>query len=401
MNSFHAALEIGTTRTVLAIGETENGGPLRVTSHAEIPSTGVRKSQILDIAQATQSIRSVLQKIEREQAAGGSSVTVGNVVLAVSGQHIKADPFSGPVQVEGARVGDEDLNAVADATRTMPLPKDRELLDIIDQDYVLDSLGNISSPKGMAGRILTLNTLQVHADRNRIQDARTAADAAHLEIREPVFAVTCAAEAVLEDYEKRNGVVVIDLGGGSTGYAAYCDGYAAATGVIGVGGDHVTNDIANAFQTTNAQAEGLKTAVASALIRPAEGTAARVRVEQGESTLMDNRTVSRRALDAVVNARMMELFTIIRETLEEQDVLHRLHRGVVLTGGGAALRDVEPLAEQVLGVQVRVGRPVNVLGFENAESPASYATIAGALLYAQRNYEEKSVLDSIFGRFFK
>ena len=401
MNSFHAALEIGTTRTVLAIGETENGGPLRVTSHAEIPSTGVRKSQILDIAQATQSIRSVLQKIEREQAAGGSSVTVGNVVLAVSGQHIKADPFSGPVQVEGARVGDEDLNAVADATRTMPLPKDRELLDIIDQDYVLDSLGNISSPKGMAGRILTLNTLQVHADRNRIQDARTAADAAHLEIREPVFAVTCAAEAVLEDYEKKNGVVVIDLGGGSTGYAAYCDGYAAATGVIGVGGDHVTNDIANAFQTTNAQAEMLKTLEASAIVSPDGGDSPRVKVELGENTLMDNRTISRHALDTVVNARLMELFTVIRETLEDRDVIHRLHSGVILTGGGARMKGIDRLAEQSLGTSVKIGRPIHVDGLDDVEFPPAYATIAGTLLYAHRNYEEHSFLQDIFGRVFK
>ena len=401
MNNFFAAIEIGTTRTVLAIGESENGGPLRVTSHAEIPSTGVRKSQILDINQATQSIRSVLQKIERQQAEGGTSITIGNVFLAVSGQHIKADPFFGSVQVENARVSDDDLNAVMDAARTMTLPKDRELLDIIEQDYVLDNFGGITSPKGMAGRVLKLNTLQIHADSNRIQDARTAADAMHLEVREPLFAVTCAADAVLEDYERKNGVLVIDLGGGSTGYAAYCDGYPVSTGVVGVGGDHVTNDIANAFQTTNAQAEGLKTEISSALIRPADSTLARVKVEQGESSLMDNRTISRRALDAVVNARLMELFTVIRETLEDQDVLHRLHSGVVLTGGGAQQRDIESLAERVLGVSVRIGRPINVVGLENVEKPASYATIAGTLLYAQRNYEEKSVIDSLFGRFFK
>ena len=116
---------------------------------------------------------------------------------------------------------------------------------------------------------------------------------------------------------------------------------------------------------------------------------------------MDNRTISRRALDAVVNARLMELFTVIRETLEDQDVLHRLHSGVVLTGGGAQQRDIESLAERVLGVSVRIGRPINVVGLENVEKPASYATIAGTLLYAQRNYEEKSVIDSLFGRFFK
>lgn len=401
MSDLYAALEIGTTRTVLAVGETDGNGRLKITSHAEIPSTGVRKSQILDITQATQSIRSVLQKTEKLQDENGSKVTIGNVFLAVSGQHIKSDSFFGSVQVEKSRVGNEDLNAVLSSARTMTLPKDRELLDIVDQDYVLDNRGGISAPLGMAGSVLKLNTLQIHADRNRIMDARTAAEAAHLEIREPLFAITCAADAVLQDHEKKNGSLVIDLGGGSTGYAFYCDGYVVATGVIGVGGDHITNDIAHAFQTTNAQAEGLKINSACAIIRSADGESARVRVEQGENTLMDNRTISRRALDTVVNARLMELFTVIRETLEDQDILHRLHSGIVLTGGGARLREIDTLAEQILGASVRIGRPLNIDGLENEDFPAAYATIAGALLYACRNYEEKSAFGGLFERLFK
>ena len=401
MNNIYAALEIGTTRTVLAIGESENGGRLKVTSFAEIPSTGIRKSQILDINQATQSIRSVLQQIERKQDEAGAKITVGNAFLVVSGQHIKADSFSGLAQVENSRVGDEEINEVRRAAQAMTLPKDREPLDIIEQDYVLDNLGGITTPKGMSGRVLRLNTLHIHADSNRIQDARTAADAAHLEIREPLFATTCAADAVLEDYEKKNGALVLDLGGGSTGYAGYSDGYLVSSGVIGVGGDHITNDIAHAFQTTNAQAEGLKTLEASALIPPANGEAPRIKVELGENTLMDNRTISRRALNTVVNARLLELFTAIRETLEDQDAIHRLHSGVILTGGGARMRDINRLAEQVLGTSVRIGRPIHVDGLDGTEFPPAYATIAGALLYAHRNYEEKSIFDDIFGRIFK
>ena len=400
MKNLYAALEIGTTRTVLAIGEAETGGRLRLTCHAEIPSTGVRKSQIFDVSQATQSIRSVLQQIERKQEQAGSKITLGNAFLVVSGPHVKADPFSGMAQVEGSHVKEDDLNEVLRAAHSMPLPRDRELLDIVDQDYALDTLGGLLKPLGMSGRLLTLNTLQIHADRDRVKDARAAADAAHLEIREPLYAATCAADAVLEDYERKNGVLVLDLGGGSTGYAAYLDGYPVTTGVIGLGGDHVKNDIAHAFQTTYAQAEGLKINAASALVTGKDDAAPRVRVEQGENTLMDNRTISRRALDTVVNARLMELFTVILETLEDQDVVRRLHAGVVLTGGGAQLRNIDALATQVLGVNVRIGRPVNIDGLEDVEAPCSFATIAGALLYAHRNYEEKSFLDNI-RRIFK
>ena len=398
MNSIYAALEIGTTRTVLAIGESEPGGRLKVTCHADILSTGVRKSQIVDINQATQSIRSVIHEIERKQEASGSKITIGNAFLAVNGQHVKATPAQGIAQING-KVGDEELNEVLRNSRSVPMSKDCELLDIIDQDYVVDDRGSTATPKGMSGRILKLNTLQITADRNCIQDARTAADAAHLEIREPLFAITCAAEAVLDEREKRNGVLVIDLGGGSTGYAVYSDGVAVTTGVIGVGGDHITNDIAHAFQTTNAQAENLKVTEASALLSAANGSP-RIKVETGDNPLMDNRTISRQALDTVVNARLLELFTIIRETLEDQDLLHRLHSGVVLTGGGAQMSGVEALAAQALGMPSRIGTPIQVDGLEDVSFPASYATIAGTLLYASRNYEEKSILDGLFGRFF-
>lgn len=400
MSALYAALEIGTTRTVLAIAEAEPGQHLKITCHAEIPSTGVRKSQILSIPDATQSIRSVLREIEKRQLEQGSKVTIANAFLVVSGQHVLATPASGQALVDGSKVTLNEINEAQRIARQMPIPKGRELLDIIDQDYVLDNRGGLSDPKGMSGNVLKLNTLQVHADANRIQDARSAAEGARLEICEPVFAATCAADAVLEDHEKKNGVLVLDLGGGSTGYAAYVNGYLVSSGVIGVGGDHVTNDIASAFQTTNAQAEALKLETAAAELGQYTGENARTKLS-GSSTLMESRTISRRALDTVVNARMKELFTIIRETLEEQDILHHLHAGCILTGGGANLRGLETVAEKELGLSVRKGRPLAIDGLEKEAEPWNFAAIAGALLYAQRTDDSSSLFSGIFGRLFK
>ena len=401
MSKIHAALEIGTSRTVLAVGETQAGGRMKILSHAEIPSSGVRKSQIIDISQATQSIRSVLREIEAKQDSTGGNVEIHNALLVASGQHIHVANAEGNAVVAGGRVGDAEIMEAARRSREMPIPKGRELLDIVDQDYQIDSLAGITSPKGMSGRMLRLNTLQIHASSDRIQDARTAAEGARLEISEPVVAATCTADAVLEEHERRNGVLVLDLGGGSTGYAAYCDGYLAAAGVVGVGGDHVTNDIAYAFQTTNAQAERLKTDEASAVIGQYTTDNARVRLT-GSSALMESRAISRRALDTVVNARLKELFTVIRETLEEADLIHRLHAGVVIAGGGAGMRDLESLAELELGLGVRRGRPLQVDGLEDVSDPWAFATISGALLYSQRaSGTDKSFLGDIIGRFFK
>ena len=391
MTNVYAALEIGTTRTLLAIGEAEADGRLKISCLSEIPSTGVKKSQILDINQAVQSVKSVLREAERTHP----DLSIGNAFLVVSGQHIVADPAVGTVQIAGNKVSEEDIADVSESARSMPLPKDRELLDIVDRDYELDNLGGISAPKGMTGRILKLNVLNVHADSNRIQDARNAAGTAHLAIREPLFAATCAADAVLEEHERRNGVLVLDLGGGSTGYSAYSDGTLVTAGVIGVGGDHITNDIAHAFQTTQAQAEQLKTTEASAVVSRNNARPPRVKMP-GKTPMMDSRSISRLALDTVVNARLREMISIIREKLESRDLLHRLHAGVVLTGGGAAMRDIDLLVHRELGASVRPGRPIHVDGLEDAANPPSLAAIAGALLYAHNNYAEKPIFD--FGK---
>ena len=400
MTNIYAALEIGTSRTVLAVGEAQSGQRLRVTSHAEIASAGVRKSQIFNIAMSSQSVKSVLKEIERNQLEKGTVINIENAFLVVSGQHVKADRFQGSAQIARRKVSAEDMEEAARNARAMPLPRDRELLDIIEGNYSVDGYGGTTTPEGISGQIIRLDTIHVHAEANRINDARTAAGEAHLELREPLFAATCAADAVLSDAERRDGSLVLDLGGGCTGYALYADGGLAATGVIGVGGNHVTNDMACAFQATQAQAEELKVAEASAIVGADPDAAPRIQIP-GSSPLMEQRTISRHALDTVVNARCRELLAIIRETVEEAGLLHRLHAGVVLTGGGAALRGFADLARRELGADARLGFPSQVDGLEDAAFPPSFAAIAGALMYAHRNYEEKSLFQTIFGGFRK
>ena len=248
MSNIYAALEIGTSRTVLAVGEAENGGRLKVVCHAEIPSSGVRKSEILDMNQAVQSVRGVLNDIAKKD----KDLSIADALLVISGQHVVAEVNQGVATIETGCVTADDMREADENARQRQPGKDRELLDIVEQNYTVDDRG-VLSPKGLAGRVLKLNTLHIHADAKQIQNARSAAETAKLEISEPVFAATCAAEAVLDDNDKKNGALVLDLGGGSTGYAVYCDGYLVDTGVIGVGGDHVTNDIAHAFQHGLAQ----------------------------------------------------------------------------------------------------------------------------------------------------
>ena len=400
MNELYAALEIGTSRTVLAIGGCERDMPLKIACIGDVPSAGVRKSAISNIANATQSIRSALSQIERKLKESGDSVTIGNAYLVLNGRDISATPYQSPVPVERGKVSQRDIDICREAVRQMSVGEDRELLDIVEQTYQLDDMGMVTDPAGLSGRILKLSALYLTANRALVDNARTAASACHLELRDSLFSATCAADAVLSAAERRDGVLLLDLGGGSTGYAAYIDGILTDVNVIGIGGEHINNDIAHAFQTTLGQAEELKVSHASAVVSPDAPGDGRVAI-RGTSALLESRTVSRRALDTVVNLRCKELLAIVRERLEESNVLHRLHGGVVLCGGGAAMRGIQELIRRELGLPVRIGVPAGVAGLEKVPHPEAFASVAGALLYASRNGESRWGVGDFFRGIFR
>ncbi len=399
MTNLYAALELGTSRTVLAVGAARPGERLKILQHAEIPSSGVKKSQIINIKQTAQSIKSVISEIQNKQGKNGDNLTIGNAFLVLSGSHIKVDHFCASTQIAGGKVSNSDIEQVVNDSRMRPLQNDREILDIIEQTYKVDTIGGIDSPKGMSGNTLHLDTLHIHGSAARINDAKTAADEANLELRDPLFAAVCAADAVLNDSEKQHGALVIDLGGGTTGYAVYYGGYLATANSIGVGGEHVSSDISHAFQTTHAQAEDLKKNEASAFLTSSSTLSPRVKLS-GSSPLMETRSISRRALDTVVNLRMKELIGIIKDEIHEHDLLHRLQAGVVLTGGGAAMRGLAELVRKEFRLNVRIGKPIYVDGFSETSAPHTFAAISGALMYAHKNYERKPLF-SIFKGLFK
>lgn len=385
-----AALEIGTTRTVIAIGEPLGGGRVKVAAVSHIPSSGVRKSQVVDVAQARYSIESVLKRL-----ADQSDYSIGQAYLAVSGPQIRTKMVLAQCPVDGGIVRDEELLEIDSRSYETGLSPDRYPIELSQINYRLDDVDRIASPKGMSGRLLSLHSLCIHGSAQRIADARSAARDAKLEFPDIAFAGTCAAAAVLSAQNKRDGALVIDLGGGSTSYTAWTDDHLVQAGVVGVGGDHITNDIRIAFSVSLAQAEQLKTSSASATISP-EDASLRISVPDPMPGFKAA-SISRRALNTVVNARLQELFAIIRAKMDEEDLLHRLNSGVVLTGGGAAMPGIVELATAVFGCGVRIGRLVpEIEGLENDPHPESLAVLSGLLLLAQTQHAPApSFLDAL------
>ena len=209
---------------------------------------------------------------------------------------------------------------------------------------------------------------------------KAAAQHAKLEIADVYFAGTCAANAVLSAADRNAGVLSIDIGGGSTSYSLYEGGRNIHAGVIGVGGDHVTNDMRTAFSLTQAQCEELKRS-SSAIVG---GNAGPARMAVASTTPgFDPVTISRRSVETVVNARLQELFAVILDALDHENLAHRFNAGIVLTGGVSSTPDIAALAEHVFGRRARIGSFVpDIAGLENGPAPATYATVAGLLLTA-------------------
>ena len=384
-----AALEIGTSRTVICVGESDESGRMRITGVGTYPSTGVRKGQITDLSQASVGVESAAKQAEKQ-----ADVSIWQVLLAISGGHIQAAVNTGMATIRsGDRVvSKEDIEEVTENAQTVQIEADRQVLHTITQSYMVDDQPGIVKPEGMRCKVLSLNVMAVHGMKNRIDNAVSVAKNVQLEVTDVAFSGICAALAVLTPEQKRNGVVLVDLGGGTTNYIAYCNNVISAVGCIAVGGDHVTNDIALAFNIPLNRAEEIKRSEGCAVIDP--DTSGR-RVVLSADVGFEERLLSCKALHTVINSRMDETFRVLRSKLDEAGVLPHLGGGVILTGGGAYLRKVSDLAQRVFGLPSRIGLPVNVDGLGAVEQPAALSTAAGLVLYGKMTYEDRRLLSPL------
>lgn len=389
------ALEIGTSKTVALVGEMRDDGHIMITGMGETPSYGMRKGEVTDLEAASECVRSVISKAEQS-----GKFEIGSVHLAVSGGHIESLVNRGSTSVldRGSGISEADVEQVNEIARVVSLPPEHEVLHSIPRHYYIDSQSKVTRPHGMEGSQLAVEMLILHGVRARLNNTARAVGRVPLDVADMAFSGLCSALAVLSPEQKLSGVIVIDLGGGVTDYLAYAEGVVAAAGAIGVGGDHVTNDIAMAFSIPTLDAEKLKRDSGSAVLRPA--TAAQ-RVSVPGALSASQQSVSVKSLHTVINARMEEILMLVRKRLEREGVLPHCGAGVVLTGGGAMLRGATELCERVFGLPVVIGRPRHVSGLNAATTGAEYSTCCGLVQYAFRSMMEKEPSDGFVMRIFK
>ncbi|MFC1497811.1 cell division protein FtsA [Verrucomicrobiota bacterium] len=390
------ALEIGTSKIIALVGELREGDQVMITGMGEHPSVGVRKGEIIDFENAAVCVRAVL-----EAAENSGRVAIRQVHLAVSGGHIQnlISRGSVPVLDKDSGIVQEDIDNVMEVARAVNLPSDRDVIHTICQHFSIDDHGQVIKPEGMEGAKLSVNMLVLHGIRSRLRNAVRVVHNVSVEVQDAVFSGLCSALSVLTAEQKKSGVVVIDFGGGTTDYLVYADNVVASAGVLGVGGDHLTNDIALGFNIPISQAERLKRVSGSAVVEALNGAQKRVSVPPEVG--FPGRSISLRALHTVINARADEILNMVKRRLQDDGILHRIGAGVVLTGGGAHLNGMVKLTEDVFKLPCSIGRPRNISGLATATEGPEYAACSGLVQYGFRTMagrRQTSGLGGLFGR---
>lgn len=367
-----AGLDIGTTKVACAIGRYDNGR-LDIIGVGVAPNTGMRHGVVVNIDATTEAITKA--KDEAELMAGAK---VESVYLSVGGQHIQSFASSGMVAVRHKDVQQEDIDRVIEAAKAVAIPQDRQVLHVLPQDFKIDGQVGIFDPIGMSGVRLEASVFIVTGSKAVIQNAVTCTQRAGIRVEGLVLSQLASALSVLSADEKNLGVTVVDIGGGTCDMITFFQGSVIHTGLLPVGGHNFTHDVAIGLKTTQNYSETLKRKYGCALPEM---------VNEDESIEVESvggrkpRTLMRRDLCEVLEARAEETLELIHHDLEEKGLLGKLGSGVVLTGGGALLHGLIEMGDFVLDVPVRRAWPEKVGGLVDVVRQPSCSTVVGVMLH--------------------
>ena len=380
-------LDVGTTKICAVIAEPRGDGTgsqdargLEVIGVGTAPSRGLRRGVVVNIESTVEAIKQAVA--EAEQMAG---VEVSGVYAGVAGGHIKSLNSRGVVAVSGKdrEVSAADVDRVIEAARAISLPQDREIIHVLPQTFTVDDGDGVREPIGMSGVRLEVEVHVVTGLVTSVQNVVRSVNRAGLAVHDVVLEPIASAESVLLPDEKELGVVLIDIGGGTTDVALFRDGSVWHTGILPLGGDHITNDIAVGLRTPVSDAEELKKRWGCALtaLVPAEET-----IDVPSVGGRKPRELSRQVLSEIVQPRIEEIFTLVVRDLKRAGFQDAAAAGIVVTGGSSIMEGMPELAERVFDQPVRRGIPGPVGRLADLVGSPIHATAVGLAVYGLRRH---------------
>ena len=370
-------IDVGSAKVCALVAEiTETG--VRYRGHGVSESRGTRKGVIVDLDKTVASVQRAV-----EQAEHVAETSVESAVVGVAGPHIRGVNSRGGIGI-GSRsreITRDDIRAAVERARAVALPPDREVLHLLPQEFILDDQNGIRDPAGMVGSKLEVQVHLVTGAATATQNLVTAVNRAGIHVDDTVYEPLAAADAVLKADERELGVCLCEIGAGSTDVIVFCEGAVAHTGVVPIGGDHFTNDVAVGLRTPLAEAEKIKKLFGNAKVtRVPEGNEIEVpAVGDRQSRLMPQRLLAE-----ILEPRACELFEMLRDHLRQAGVLELCGAGSVLTGGGARLPSLAMLAEEALRKPSRVASPSPLSKMPASLAEPEFATAVGLVFYGHR-----------------
>ena len=371
------AIDVGSAKTIALVVETTDTG-LRYRGHGMIETRGFRKGVIVDLDRTVSSIQKAVQ--EAEDSCGAP---VEQAVVGVAGAHFRGVNSQGGISLgsKAREITREDIRQAVERARAIALPADRQILHLLPQEFILDEQPGIHEPAGMLASKLEVKVHVVTGAATATQNVVTALNRAGIHVNDTIFEALACADSVLRTDERELGVCVADIGAGSTDVIVFHEGAVAHTGVVPIGGDHFTNDIAVGLRTPLADAEKIKRLFGSAVVtRIPEGN----EIEVTSVGDRPSRLMSQRLLGEVLEPRARELFELLRDHLRQAGVLELCTAGTVLTGGGARLAHITEIAESVLRRASRIASPSAIAKLPAGLAEPEFATAIGMVLYGYR-----------------
>lgn len=369
-------LDIGTTKIVAVVGEATPEG-VQIVGIGSSPSKGLRKGVVINIEQTVSAIHKAIEDAER--MAGGK---IRKVCAGIAGSHIQGFNSHAIVAIKDGEVKQSDIDRAIEAAKAVSIPSDREILHILPQEFLVDGQDGIREPIGMSGHRLEAKIHIVTGAISSAQNIIKCAQRCNLEVTDVVLEQLASAYAVLSEDERELGVALVDIGGGTTDIAIFCNGSIQHTSVIPIGGQHLTNDIAVGLRTPGENAEEIKKSYGSASAKMIGKDEV---IEVPSIGARPERILRRQILGDILEPRVEEIFELIAQEINKVGLRELLASGVVITGGSALLPGMVEVAEHVLGLPVRRGSPGGVGGLLDVVNSPMYATGVGLVLYGARN----------------
>lgn len=380
-----AALDIGTNKVCCFIGHVDANGQVRVTGIGVQHAQGMRNGSIVDMSAVEHSVRNAVHSAETM-----AGTTVQSVVVNVSGGQPVSHSLNLQSSVQGGEIGDSDVARVMSAIYKCDLPEDREILHAIPVSYQVDGVSGINEPRGMYGRQLGAELHVVTAATGAIRNLRVCVERCHLEISNFVLSSYASGLSCLVEDEMDLGVTCMDIGGGTTSVAVFMDGSMIYADTVPVGGAHITSDIARGLSTSLGHAERLKNLHGGTVAGLSDDHELIEVPSIGDTEAHETNQVPRSLLVGIIRPRVEEIFELARERLIRAGYDGVAGRRIVLTGGTAQLQGIRELASTLLDRQVRIGKPVRIMGLAEATIGPAFSVCAGLLQYIARGISDST-----------